>query len=651
MIDEIKTINAIKALAVAEISKEKSGHPGIALGAANILYTLYTHHMMIDVTDKTWLNRDRFIMSAGHGSALLYAVLYMCGYDISIKDLKKFRQLGSITPGHPEYGITPGVEATTGPLGQGMATAVGMAAAQKYLSKQFNGLLNYNIYTLVGDGDLMEGISYEAASLAGRLKLNNLIVLYDSNDVTLDNQLNKTFNENVLKRFESMGWHTDYVADGNNTILIDNAISKAKVRKDKPTFIQIKTIIGKDSLLEGTNKVHGSPLSKEDIRNLKEKLNLDTDMFSNISNLRKQMANFIRIRVSHDKKSWERKKEAYLNSCTPETKRFMNSLTNDQRYDITRLFNDYFFEDGELRKLNGNVMNVIANNYPSFLGGAADTATSTKTYLKGFNDFDYDSSNGKNFNFGVREHAMGAFINGLALSGLRPFASTFLSFSDYLKPAIRMASLMNIPSTFVFTHDSIMIGEDGPTHQPIEQLAMLRSIPNHYVYRPCDVNEIIGSWHCILNNDKPSSIVLAKQKTNKIDGSDALSVKKGAYIVRKEKKKLFGIIIATGFDVTSALYVAEKLFKKGIDLRVVSMPCMRLFEEQPKSYKEEIFPIGYKTFVIERASTFGWHKYVYNDKYIMGIDSFGISAPCNDVLKEFKLDDDSILKRIEKLLK
>lgn len=646
-----KIISAIKALSIAEISKAKSGHPGIALGAAPILYTLYNKHMNIDVTDDKWINRDRFIMSAGHGSALLYATLYMAGFDLSIKDLKNFRQMGSITPGHPEYGITPGVDCSTGPLGQGIATAVGMATAEKYLSEKFNNLLDYKTYVLCGEGDLMEGISYEACSLAGNLKLGNLIVLYDSNNITLDGDANKSFNEDILKRFDAMGWHTDLVANGNNPILIDMAISKAKRRTDKPSFIQIKTIIGKDSLLQGTNKVHGSVLTKEDIRQLKDKLKLDNDLFSNISRLRKEMANFIRIRVTHDKKKWDTKYSAYINSCDEETKRFLESLREDKRYDVTRLFKDKSFDDDELRNINGMVMNEIANNYPAFLGGSADLSSSTKTYLNRFGDFSKDNYGGKNFWFGVREHAMGAFINGLALSGLRPFASTFLAFSDYLKPSIRMASLMNLPSTFVFTHDSVMIGEDGPTHEPVEQLPMLRSIPNHYVYRPCDANEIIGSWQTILNNDKPSSIILSRSKCKNLDVTDPLSVKKGAYIVRKEKKKLFAIIIATGSEVSLALDIAEKLSNKGMEIRVVSMPCMELFEEQSNSYKEEILPIGYKTFVIERSSKFGWHKYVYNDKYIMGLDEFGYSGKGEDVLSKLKLDDETITKRIEKLLK
>ena len=646
-----KIISAIKALSIAEISKAKSGHPGIVLGAAPILYTLYSKHMMIDINDDKWINRDRFIMSAGHGSALLYATLYMSGFNLSIKDLKNFRQIDSNTPGHPETGITPGVDCSTGPLGQGIATAVGIAAAERYLSEKFNKLLDYKTYVLCGEGDLMEGISYEACSLAGNLKLGNLIVLYDSNNVTLDGDAKKSFDEDILKRFDAMGWHTDMVADGNNPILIDMAISKAKRRTDKPSFIEIKTIIGRDSLLQGTNKVHGSPLTKEDVRQLKDKLKLDNDLFSNISNLRKEMANFIRIRVTHDKKKWDTKYNAYLNSCDDETKRFLESLREDKRYDITRLFKEKTFEDDGLRNINGIIMNEIANNYPAFLGGSADLSSSTKTYLNKFGDFSSTNYGGKNFWFGVREHAMGAFINGLALSGLRPFCSTFLAFSDYQKPAIRMASLMNLPSTFVFTHDSIMIGEDGPTHQPVEQLPMLRSIPNHYVYRPCDANEIIGSWQTILNNDKPSSIILSRSKCKNLDVTDPLSVKKGAYIIRKEKKKLFGIIIATGSEVSLALDIAERLSNKGMEIRVVSMPCMELFEEQPNSYKEEILPIGYKTFVIERSSKFGWHKYVYSDKYIMGLDSFGYSGKSEDVLKKLKLDDESIYKRIEKLLK
>lgn len=646
-----KIISAIKALSIAEISKAKSGHPGIALGAAPILYTLYSKHMNIDVTDDKWINRDRFIMSAGHGSALLYAVLYMSGFNLGIKDLKNFRQIDSITPGHPEYGVTPGVDSSTGPLGQGIATSVGIAAAEKYLKEKFNNLLDYKTYVLCGEGDLMEGISYEACSLAGKLKLGNLIVLYDSNNVTLDGDANKSFDEDILKRFDAMGWHTDLVADGGNTILIDMAISKAKRITDKPSFIQIKTTLGKDSLLQGTNKVHGSPLTKEDVRQLKDKLKLDKEFFSNISNLRKEMANFIRIRVTHDKKKWDTKYNAYINSCDDATKRFLESLREDKRYDVTRLFKDKTFEDDELRKINGMVMNEIANNYPAFLGGSADVSSSTKTYLNKFGDFSSDNYGGKNFWFGIREHAMGAFINGLSLSGLRPFCSTFLSFSDYLKPSIRMASLMNLPSTFVFTHDSVMVGEDGPTHEPVEQLPMLRSIPNHYVYRPCDANEIIGSWQAILNNDKPSSIILSRSKCKNLETTNALNVKKGAYIVRKEKKKLFGIIIATGSEVSLALDIAEKLSLKGMEIRVVSMPCMRLFDEQPSTYKEEILPIGYKTFVIERASKFGWHKYVYNDKYIMGIDEFGYSGKPDDVLKKLKLDDETIMKRIEKLLK
>lgn len=646
-----RIINAIKALSIAQISKAGSGHPGIALGAAPILYTLYSKHLNIDVLDEKWINRDRFVLSAGHASALLYSMLYMSGFDISINDLKEFRQIDSVTPGHPEYGVTKGVDMSTGPLGQGIASAVGMAISAKYLKEKFNGLISYNTYVLCSEGDLMEGVSYEACSLAGNLKLDNLIVILDSNKVTLDGSLKDSFDEDILKRFEAMGWYTQVVADGNNSLLIDMAINKAKRCKGQPSFIEVKTVIGKGSLLQGTNKVHGGTLTKEDIRQLRVKLSVDTDLFKNIRSLRKEMANFIRIRVMHDKKKWEVKYNAYLNTCDSDTKRFLLSLNEDKRYDVTKLFNDALFDDDELRNINSKVMNTIADNYPCFLGGSADTASSCKTYLKSFDDFNSTSLNGKNIRYGVREHAMGAITNGIALSGLRPFASTFLAFSDYLKPSIRMASLMNIPSIFVFTHDSVNIGEDGPTHQPVEQLAMLRSIPNFYVYRPCDANEVIGSWHTVLNNDKPSSIVISRNKVVNLSTTDPLMVKKGAYIVRKEKKKLFGIIIATGSEVALAIDIAEKLSRKNMEIRVVSMPCTRLFDEQPQSYKDEILPIGYKTFVIERASKFGWHKYVYNDKYIMGIDEFGYSGKEEDVLKKLKLDDDTIYKRIEKLLK
>ena len=614
-------------------------------------YELWGNHMNHNAKNPQWANRDRFILSGGHGSTLLYSLLHFYGYGLTLDDMKEFRQDGSLTPGHPEYGVTKGVDMSTGPLGQGIASAVGMAISAKYLKEKFNGLISYNTYVLCSEGDLMEGVSYEACSLAGNLKLDNLIVILDSNKVTLDGSLKDSFDEDILKRFEAMGWYTQVVADGNNPLLIDMAINKAKICKGQPSFIEVKTVIGKGSLLQGTNKVHGGTLTKEDIRQLRVKLSVDTDLFKNIRSLRKEMANFIRIRVMHDKKKWEVKYNAYLNTCDSDTKRFLLSLNEDKRYDVTKLFNDALFDDDELRNINSKVMNTIADNYPCFLGGSADTASSCKTYLKSFDDFNSTSLNGKNIRYGVREHAMGAITNGIALSGLRPFASTFLAFSDYLKPSIRMASLMNIPSIFVFTHDSVNIGEDGPTHQPVEQLAMLRSIPNFYVYRPCDANEVIGSWHTALNNDKPSSIVISRNKVVNLSTTDPLMVKKGAYIVRKEKKKLFGIIIATGSEVALAIDIAEKLSRKNMEIRVVSMPCTRLFNEQPQSYKDEILPIGYKTFVIERASKFGWHKYVYNDKYIMGIDEFGYSGKEEDVLKKLKLDDDTIYKRIEKLLK
>ncbi|MEG2351078.1 MAG: transketolase [Bacilli bacterium] len=649
--DDRKIINAIKALSIAEINKAKSGHVGITLGAAPILYTLYSRHMNIDTSNEKWINRDRFIMSAGHGSALLYATLYMSGFELTINDLKNFRQLGSKTPGHPDVHKTPGVDMSTGLLGQGFASAVGIASAEKYLSENFNNLFNYYTYVLCSDGDLMEGISYEASSLAATLKLGKLIVLYDSNDVCLDGKLTETFNENVLKRFDAMGWHTQYVQDGDNPLLIDVAISKAKSIINKPSIIEIKTIIGKGSLLEGTNKIHGSNLTNNDIKQLKNKLDINESSFSHISVYKKEMSTFIKDRNAHQNKNWEIKYKAYLNTTSSKNSNFLNSFMNKQKYDVKQMVKDLTFENESLCLNNQKIMEAIAKNCLSFLGGSADVSTSTKTYLTGFENFNNKNYAGRNINFGVRESLMGAFINGLSISGLTPFAATFLSFADHLKPSIRMASLMNLPSVYIFTHDSLTVAEDGPTHQPIEQLAMLRSIPNHYTYRPSDSKELIGCWQNILNSRKPSSLIISKNLCKEKESTNISEVKNGAYIVKKEVKRLCGIIIATGLEVDVALEVSNELMKKGYDLRIVSMPCMDLFEEQSEKYRQDILPIGYKTFVIERLSSFGWEKYVYNNKYLITMDEFGMSGKKDDILKERKLDVDSIIKRVEKLLK
>lgn len=638
MFDYEKIINNIKSLSIDMIDNAKGGHPGIALGAAPIIYTLYSRHLNISLDDFKWQNRDRFVMSAGHGSSLLYSVLFYAGY-LSLDNLKKYRQINSITPGHPEYNLTPGVDMTTGPLGQGIASSVGMAIAERYYSKLYEDVIDYYTYVLCGDGDLMEGISYEAMSLAGTLKLGKLIVLYDSNNISLDGNTNLSFNEDIKARVESMGWNYIKVLNGNSVDDIDKAILFAKNVKNKPSLIEIKTIIGNGSLKENTNFVHGSPLSSEDIIQLKEKLNISNKPFFFDSKLQDKFQNSIRNRCDKKYNDWMKYYKNHINNLNKSFDLISKVKTFSNEVEIP------------MREVNGSIMNIIGDNNYLFIGGAADLSSSTKTILVGKGIFSSNNYKGRNIFYGVREHAMGAISNGLALSGLIPFASTFLSFADYIKPSIRLSALMDLPVTYVFTHDSITIGSDGPTHQPIEQLTMLRSIPNFRVFRPADANEIVGSWNEIINNPKPSAIVLSRNASPLLDKSNAKLVSKGAYIVKKEKKKLNGIIIATGTEVAIAIKIANELEKNKIYIRVVSMPCMSLYEECDDDYKEELLPAGYKRVVIEFGSSYSWYKYVYSDKYLININKFGKSGFKDDILNEFNLDYESIKKHIKQILK
>lgn len=633
MSDE-KIINSIKGLAIDMIDKAKSGHPGISLGAATIIYTLYSRNLIISVDDFKWNNRDRFVMSAGHGSALLYSMLFYCGY-LSLDNLKKYRQISSITPGHPEMNLTPGVDMTTGPLGQGIASSVGMAISSKYLSSLY-GKDSYDFYTYVlcGDGDLMEGISYEAMSLAGTLKLNNLIVLYDSNGISLDGRTGLTFNENIKLRVESMGWQYLIVDNGNSVDEIDRAIKLAKTVSDKPILIEIKTIIGKDSLKENTNLVHGSPLSEMDIEQLKKKLGLSKKPFDVDNSLVDYFQNIVKYRTDWKYKRWN--KDFDIIPC------------NERKIFITKDFE--VPEDESMRDTNSKVMNLVSKDLDLFIGGAADLSSSTKTILLEKGIFDSKDYSGRNIFYGVREHAMAAISNGIASCGLMPFASTFLAFSDYMKPSIRLSALMELPVTYVFTHDSITIGSDGPTHQPVEQLTMLRSIPNLRVFRPADANEIIGVWNEIINNPKPSAIIVSRNSSGLVDNSNSEMVKKGAYIVYKETKRLDGIIIATGTEVSLAIKIAKELEKNKLYLRVVSMPCISLFEESKEEYKESVLPAGFKKFVIEYGSSYSWNKYVYADKYLFNVNNFGKSGSKDDVISSFDLDIESIKKQIKNIL-
>ena len=652
--DLIHSLSSLRVLSCDMISYAGSGHPGIALGAAPLIFTAYVNHMKINPGDPNWMNRDRFVMSAGHGSALLYAMLFMAGYDISIDDLVDFRKIGSKTPGHPEYGVTPGVDVSTGALGQGFANAVGMALAEKYLQSLLDQeipkqkILNYYVYCLCSDGDLMEGVANEAASIAGHFALDNLIVLYDSNSVTLDGKLNATCSEEFIQKFINMGWEVDFVGEGNETKEIDKAIERAKINR-KPTLIEVRTVIGRGSFHEGENLVHGKPLSREDLLNIRKKYNINTNMMEITENSVK----FVRQTISQRNKQvydeWKKYYDAIKRNKPSENLQKILDFLETGNIGITfssssfKIQNDY---SEELRESGSKIMNIISDRSKFFLGGSADLSSSCHTALYKEIVMSKKTPSARNIFFGVREHGMAAVLNGMALSGLRVFGSTFLVFSDYLKPALRMTCEMNLPVTYIFTHDSVTIGQDGTSHQPVEQLAMLRTTPNLITLRPADINEVIGSWDYIINNKKPVALVLAKDEAHILDGTKGENVAKGAYIVRKETNKLDAVIISTGIDLTTAYLIREELFSKGVDIRLVSMPSVELFLAQPQSYQDEILPPNVKTFTIEASATLPWYRFASRNCAI-GIDTFGCSGKKQDVLEHVHFDYESILKRIE----
>ena len=636
--DDIKIVNSLKGLSIDMINNAKSGHPGVSLGATNIIYTLYSRHMNVNVNDDKWINRDRFVLSGGHASALLYSMLYFMGF-LTLDDLKGFRCINSKTPGHPEI-TTPGVDMSTGLLGEGISNAVGFAIAERYYNNTITNkdMINYYTYVMCGDGDLMEGVSYEALSLAGTLNLNKLIILYDSNSVTLDGSTDITFNEDIHLRFKSIGFN--YIKTNNNIDDIDNAIKDAK-NSNKPTLIEVKTIIGEGSLLEGTNKIHGGILTEEDTYQLKEKLNLSTIPFDIDINLVSEFRDKIKERMHSKYENW---KNIFYTSS--DLVKFSNSI------DLLSLVNPFYEKmDESMRDTNGKIMNVIGSNLYTFIGGAADTSLSTKTKILSSKMFSRNDYSGKNIYYGVREHAMAGISNGLASAGLLPFASTFLVFSDHMKPSIRMSALMDLPVTYVFTHDSITIGSDGATHEPVEQLDSLRSIPNFRVFRPADAREILGSWNEILNNPKPSAIVLSRNNTPLLKNSDAKSVSKGAYIVKKENGRLSAIIIASGEEVNTVVKIAEELEKDKIYLRVVSMVSESLYEQTCNEYKASILPNGYKCIVVEYSNSNLWYKYIQNKNYLINLNSFGKSGTKEEVLKSFNLDYETLKERIKELVK
>ncbi len=648
-INDQKIINQLRGLGIDMIHEAGSGHPGITLDAAPILYTLYAKHLRFDPSHPDFFNRDRFVMSAGHGSALLYACLSMAGFDLSMEDLKAYRHLNSKTPGHPELGKTPGVDMTTGPLGQGIATSVGIAIAEAQLEAKYKNLINFNTYVLCSDGDLEEGVSYEACSLAGTLKLNRLIVLYDSNDTSLDSKTNTSFNENIELRFTSMGWNYLKVNDGEDYEAIDRAITEAK-KKDLPTLIEVKTTIGKFSKYEGTNKIHGGDLENDDITSIKEKLKLRDIPFNITNDVLEDFRYMIQERncdlVSNFLDKFDKLDEDSKNILNPLIK-------NEYEIDLKKLSYEKPEENYEsLRDTSSKVLNSIVSNNEFIMGGSADLFTSTKTYIKDLGDFSSKNYLGKNIFFGVREHAMAAIINGISLVGFRSYASTFLAFSDYMRPAMRIASILNLPVTYIFTHDSISIGSDGATHQPVEQLTSLRAMPNLEVFRPCDANEVIGTYKTIMKKKNgPSVISLSKTKLPILETTSSSGVEKGAYIVKNEQRKLDGIIISSGEEVHQAIEVSKRLNTKGIDVRVVSMPSIKRFLDQEDAYKEEILPVGIKKIVIEAGSSLSWNRLIFNKKYLITLDTFGDSGSRDELYEKYGFDIESLEEKIENLLK
>lgn len=653
-VNDQSCISAIKMLGIDMIDKAHSGHPGIVLGAANILYTLYAKCLMINPREPNWFNRDRFVMSAGHGSALLYSTLYMSGYDLTISDLKNFRRINSLTPGHPEYGTTPGVDASTGPLGQGVANAVGMALAERYyreLTLKYypdKALVDYYTYVLCGDGDLMEGISYEALSFAGTQNLNKLIVLYDANGISLDGPTSLTFTENVVDRMEALGFSIQMIESDPD--LIEKAIKKAK-RSNKPSFIYIESIIGEGSKLQNTNKVHGKPLDKDDISSLRSILDIKEDPFVVPVDILKFMQKKIEQRCKSVYDEWANEKTIICNA-NRMIKQIFNNIekgTLSVDFDVANFeVSDDYTED--LRDTNQKVMNIIARKTPFFLGGSADLSSSTKTYIFNEDFMSKDKTLDRNIPFGVREHAMGGILNGMALCNLNVFGSTFLTFSDYVKPAIRMSAMQNLNVNYVFTHDSILIGEDGPTHEPIEQLIALRSIPNITLFRPCDINELLGSWDYIVKNKGTNIVVVARKELSKLSGSKAEQVKNGAYMVKKEKKQLDAVLVASGSELEIAMKVSDELDSLGMHTRVVSMVSQELFDKQSDEYKKELLPNNVLKIAIELSTTNNYQKYT-SDKFIIGINDFGYSGSKNDVAEKMLVDFKSIKSRVEKIIR
>ena len=662
-IDDL-SVTSIRTLSIDAIEKANSGHPGMPMGAAPMTYTLWTRFMNHNPKNPHWFNRDRFVLSAGHGSALLYSMLHLSGYNLSLDDIKQFRQWGSKTPGHPEYRHTEGVEATTGPLGQGIAMAVGMAMAERHVAGVYNKdsyeIVNHYTYSVCGDGDLMEGVSAEAASLAGHLKLGRLVVLYDSNDISLDGDLDKSFSESVKGRFEAYGWQYLRVEDGNNLEEIAKALEEARNDLDRPTMIEVRTVIGYGSPNRaGTSGVHGAPLGANELKLTKEAYKWTFEQDFHVP--QEVYNNFQKLIVENGEKKekeWNEMFAQYKNQYPELAAQLEQALNNELPEGWDKDIPVY--EEGKSlasRASSGEALNGIAKNLPIFIGGSADLAGSNKTMIKGSADYMPGSYEGRNFWFGVREFAMGAAMNGIALhGGVKVFGGTFFVFSDYLRPAIRLAAIMGLPVTYVFTHDSIAVGEDGPTHEPVEQLAALRAMPGLSIIRPADGNETAAAWKlAVESTNKPTALILTRQDLPTLKGTDANAyegVSKGAYVVSPaDKENPDALILATGSEVNLAVEAQKVLASEGVNVSVVSMPSWDRFEQQSQEYKESVLPRSVKKRLgIEMGASFGWHKYTGDEGDVLAIDQFGASAPGEKIMEEYGFSVNNVVARVKALL-
>ncbi|MDY3007332.1 transketolase [Anaerococcus porci] len=653
---DINAINAIRTLSIAQIESANSGHPGLPMGASPMAYVLWNKVLNVNPEKSDWHNRDRFVLSAGHGSAMLYSLLHLSGFDLSIEDLKNFRQIGSKTPGHPERKHTDGVEVTTGPLGQGIANAVGFAIAEKHLAALYNKedlkIVDHYTYAICGDGDLMEGISYESMSLAGHLNLNKLIILHDSNDICLDGDLKTSFSENIEGRVKAQNWNYLKVDDGNDLDAIYEAINKAKESKDRPSFIEIKTIIGYGSLNQGTNKVHGAPIGFDDYKRVKKFYNWSYDDFEIPENIYETFRENILKNGKEKYQKWLEKFKEYREKYPEDAKDYISGFERKLDENWIDQVKKYSHEDAPIatRASSGDIIQDIAKINKNFWGGSADLFSSNKTDIKSSDRFKKSNPEGRNLWYGVREFAMSAIANAIvAHGGSFHHISTFFVFSDYLKAGLRLSALSHIPVTYVFTHDSVAVGEDGPTHQPIEQLAMIRAIPNTIVLRPCDANEVRLSWKIALESkESPVVIALTRQNVSNLEETEKLDdISMGAYIIKDSNKdKPDGIIIATGSEVELAIETREELLKDNIDVRVVSMPSFELFRKQSEKYKEKILPKDVRNRVsIEMGTSFGWSEFTGNEGLNIAVDSFGISGNFKDVKEELGFDKTIIAKK------